>query len=286
MADDAPLPPGERDQDSLGRGPLGLAATERGQWRGRLGPLAAVVAVLGALGAGSLWWFIAGRGATRTDALRLRSPNLSWKPAAQWADPNAGLPGFTSARERLDSALKTVGQLTAELNSPALMREIASDGRPWGDLRQPAAAGSPPWQRWEIRLLEGHTLETYSRQLDFFAIELGVLLPEGKVLYVFNLSQAKPDTRLGDVRDETRCYLTWQSGRLGEADEELLTRAGVDGAGRVVLKFLPPAVERKLAELERAEAGSALDRVEKTCFGVRAAEGGYEFFVYEQLRRR
>ncbi len=286
MPDDAPLPPGELEQEALGSGQLASQPGKRPQWLRRIGPAVAAAAVLSAVGAGLLWWFICGRDAIDVSARPIRSPIRTWKPVAEWIDPNSGAHSPSSAKERLAAALETVGQITSQLNSPVLLRQIASDGRPWGDLRQPETAGSSPWERWEIRLLEGHTLETYARQLDFFGIELGVLLPEGKLLYLFNLSQAKPETRLGDVRDEKRCYLVWQEGRLAEADEELLARAGIDPAGRVVLKFLPPAVERKLAELERAEAGLAADRVVKTCFGVRATESGYEFFVYEQTRRR
>ncbi len=284
MADDAPPPADDAQQGNSE--PLASRPALRRPFSRRFGPAAAVGAVLMALGAGLLWWFIAGRKAGKPAGVQLPRTSGTWQPATDWADPAAGSGSQPSAKERLDAALETVGLLTPGLNSPELLREIASDGRPWGDLRLAETAGPSPWDRWEIRLLEGHTLETYAKQLDFFGIELGVLLPGGKVLYVFNLAQARPDTRVGDVGDEQRCYLTWQAGRLREADDELLTRAGVDPQGRVVLKFLPPAVQRKLAELERAEAGSAADRVEKTCFGVRAAESGYEFFVYEQTRRR
>jgi len=267
-------------------GPLRPAPAQSRRFQRRLAVAAAVCALVIAAGAVLLWWFYI-KGAPRkpagTQGHRTSGP---WKLAAQWADPADGSSGPLSAQERLDALLKGVGALTPELNSPSLLSEIASDGRPWGDLRQPQSAAPSPWNRWEIRLLEGHTLDTYARQLDFFGIELGVLLPDGEVLYAFNLSQARPDTRVGDVGNEKRCYLTWQAGRLREADLELLARAGVDSKGRVVLKFVPPAVERKLAELEQAEAGSALDRVEKTCFGIRAAESGYEFFIYEQIRRR
>jgi len=205
---------------------------------------------------------------------------LSWRllvgSREQDAGPAAGL----------DDLLQIVGELTPSLNSPALLREMAWDGGPWDDLRQRDTQRPEPWRRWEIRLLEGHTLETYARQLDFFGIELGVLEPGGRIVYVFNLSQARPATRVGEAAAERRCYLTWHSGALRRADEELLARAKVDAKGKVILKFLPPAVERRLAELEQAEAGADLSRVERTCFGIRAAGSGYEFFVYKQTFRR
>ena len=42
---------------------------------------------------------------------------------------------------------------------------------------------------------EGNTLDLYARQLDFFGIELGVLMPDNKIIYAFNLRKPKPDTR-------------------------------------------------------------------------------------------
>jgi len=208
-----------------------------------------------------------------------------WTPDFEWAEPVLASEADRPAAG-LDDLLQIVGELTPSLNSPALLREMAWDGGPWGDLRQRDTQRPEPWRRWEIRLLEGHTLETYARQLDFFGIELGVLEPGGRIVYVFNLSQARPATRVGEAAAERRCYLTWHSGALRRADEELLARAKVDAKGKVILKFLPPAVERRLAELEQAEAGADLSRVERTCFGIRAAGSGYEFFVYKQTFRR
>ena len=47
-----------------------------------------------------------------------------------------------------------------------------------GDGRTPGfgrGSGSGVARRWEVRFIEGNTLQTYARQLDFFEIELGVL---------------------------------------------------------------------------------------------------------------
>ena len=119
----------------------------------------------------------------------------------------------------------------------------------------PGKGGLP--RRWELHFIKGNTLDVYARQLDFFGIELGVLLPDNKVVYAFNLAKPKPDTRIGAADKEKRYYLTWrgEAGDLQKADRELLARAGVDTEDRLILKFLPPAVEATLATLEKSLRG-------------------------------
>lgn len=140
-------------------------------------------------------------------------------------------------------------------------------------------------RHWEVRFPEGNTLETYARALDFFRIELGVLLPDNRVLYVYNLSKPKPDTRVGPADQEKRYYLTWRRGTLMEADRELLRRAGVDPGDRLILKFLPPEVEAQLVELEKAAAGPRYDRIRTTYFAVVPQGNGFRFAVVDQVLR-
>ena len=137
-------------------------------------------------------------------------------------------------------------------------------------------------RRWEVQFLKGNTLETYARQLDFFGIEMGVLMPGNKLTYVSNLAKAKPDVRTGTADKEKRYYLTWRQGELKQADVELLGRAGVAAEGKLILKFLPPEVESWLAEIEKARAGAEAKRVRATHFGIQTEGDGYTFFVIEQ----
>jgi hypothetical protein len=140
-------------------------------------------------------------------------------------------------------------------------------------------------RHWEVRFPEGNTLETYARALDFFKIELGVLLPDNRVLYVYNLSKPRPDTRIGPADQERRYYLTWRRGSLVEADQELLRRAGVDPEGRLILKFIPAELEAQLVEMERARAGPRYDRVRTTYFAVVPQGSGFRFIVVDQVLR-
>jgi hypothetical protein len=131
-------------------------------------------------------------------------------------------------------------------------------------------------------------LDLYARQLDFFKIELGVLLPNNKIVYAYNLAKPKPDTRIvsNPAANERRYYLTWRNGEMQQADRELLVRAGVDVGDSLVLKFLPRAIEANLIALETSYAGGDAKRIRKTRFAVQADGAGYKFFVLEQSFKR
>jgi len=147
------------------------------------------------------------------------------------------------------------------------------------------SGGTGRRRHWEVRFPEGNTVETYARALDFFKIELGVLMPNNRIIYVYNLSKPRPDTREGAADQEKRYYLTWRRGSLMEADRELIRRAGVNPDDRLILKFLPPELESQLVQLERARAGDRSDRVRTTYFAVVPQGGGYRFIVVDQTLR-
>lgn len=161
-------------------------------------------------------------------------------------------------------------------------------GEGLGDRRgRRPGAPLPPAKTWEV-LFSKSTLDAYARQLDFFKIELGVLLPDNKIIYAHNLTKSKPDTRTvaNPAASENRYYLTWRSGEMQQADRELFSRAGVEVGDSLVVKFLPQEVEQRLIELEKTYAGGDAKRIRKTRFGVRAEGGGFEFFVLEQSLKR
>ena len=192
--------------------------------------------------------------------------------------------------------VENAAQLDAQLDDPAVVPRKrkgdfgtgggtgGGDGDGRGLGHGPGKGGIP--RLWELQYVKGNTLEVYARQLDFFGIELGVLLPDNKVVYAFNLAKPMPETRTGAADKERRYYLTWRgSGDLQKADRELLARAGIEVADRVILKFLPAAVEAQLAALEKAYAGKEAKDIRKTRFGVKPAGDGYAFYVLEQTHK-
>ena len=111
-------------------------------------------------------------------------------------------------------------------------------------------------RRWELRFKEGNTLDTYARQLDYFGIELGVLMEGEKVLYVSKLAQMRPRTRQGPRDQEKRYRFTWKQGSLEQADRMLLARANIEVGGSIIFKFLPPPLYQRLRVMEAEHAGA------------------------------
>jgi len=193
-----------------------------------------------------------------------------------------------SLEQTLAAVADAVASQAALLDDPSLTEEAISgkggstgDGRGLGRGSGPGGTGRR--RRWEVRFPPGNTLETYGRQLDFFKIELGVLMPDNRVVYASNFSTS-PRRREGPADQEPRYYLTWEKGGLEQADRELLARANVD-PGRWILKFIPRELELRLLGLEQKRAGERARSVRTTYFGIRPKGRGYEFYVMDQTYR-
>lgn len=192
---------------------------------------------------------------------------------------------------QLQDALASVADIVAtrlvDLDNPLITDPNSTEvGGNKGDLRRgQGSGGNGVPRRWEIFFDKGNTIDTYARQLDFFGIELGILLPGNQVQYVSGFSQPRPQVRVGPADAEKRFYLTWQRGDLQQADRELLARAGINPGNRLIVKFLPPEVEAKLAALERAYASGRANQVSSTRFGIRREGNGFAFYVISQQYR-
>lgn len=137
-------------------------------------------------------------------------------------------------------------------------------------------------QKWFVRFSDRGSLEMYARQLDFFDIELAVLVP-GKVTYIKNVSTPRPTVVVKtNFSDEKRLYMTWRGGSRRQADIELLRKAGVSVAGGVIYHFYPKETEARLVRLEREYAGRKNSEIRRTYFSVQGDGAGFRFVVTRQ----
>jgi hypothetical protein len=152
-----------------------------------------------------------------------------------------------------------------------------------GGLNDVAGTEIPHHERWTIQFPPGTTIESYTRQLDFFKIELGVIGGSQNVTYLTNLSNPKPQTRQAPGNTETRLYLIWNSGPMQEADEILVGRAGLNADGKVLAHFVPAAVEAEMLRLEADQAKTNnLSTLRRTVFGIQANGEAFRMVVLEQ----
>lgn len=161
-------------------------------------------------------------------------------------------------------------------------------GKEGGTGRPPLGSGSgkggfPREMRWFVKFTERGTLDEYAAQLEFFGIELGALMPDGKLLLVSKLNTPKPTVRtVTNGQEEKRLYFTWKGGTRKGVDLEILKKAGVDASNALVMHFYPPQTENQLAVLERQYKNREASKIKRTYFSVRSATQGFEFTITSQ----
>lgn len=212
-------------------------------------------------------------------------------------DPNATLEEDTeevAIEEVLENVVELSDQATEQLeqvmattaaNSGKVGSATGTGGRPLGS--GPGAAGISREQRWFIRFGRDASLEEYAKQLDFFGIEMGVLQPEGTIIYVSNFSGAPKKRTVNSGSGENRLYMTWRSGERRASDEELLKKAGVPASRQsMIFHFYPLKTEQQLASLEYNYAKRAASEIRRTYFLVKKQGSGYLFDVTRQTYLR
>lgn len=185
-----------------------------------------------------------------------------------------------NVQDTLAAVADAVALQAAILDNPALSDKLSA-GR-GGDGR---GKGSGIARRWEVRFDQGSSLEVYAKQLDHFGIELGVLMPNNRVVYVSQLFGTASQVREGARDQEKRYYLTWRSGELMAADRELLDQAGVESRGKIIMKFLPPQLEAQLQQMEQTRAGADASRIRRTRFRILPDGSGFKFDILDQSYR-
>ena len=145
--------------------------------------------------------------------------------------------------------------------------------------------GFPREQRWFVRFSEKAALAEYAKQLEFFGIELGALLPDGRLAYLSKPSADVPTIRfVKSGADETRLYMTWQGGERRAADVQLFAKAKIDiRSDTILFHFYPKKIEEELAELEIAYRNRKASQIRRTYFAVENDGARYKFSVYRQI---
>ncbi len=143
--------------------------------------------------------------------------------------------------------------------------------------------GFPREMRWFVKFVERGTLDEYAQQLEFFGIELGALMPDGKLVLVSKLTAGTPTVRtVVNGQDEKRLYFTWKGGTRKTLDLQLFQKAKVDASNALIMHFYPPATENQLAVLEQQYKNRKAADIKKTYFAVKSAKQGFEFAITSQ----
>lgn len=193
--------------------------------------------------------------------------------------------------ETLDSVMDLAEQATnlAQKQFELDLQNAGKKGRAVGTGRRALGLGGgekgiPREQRWFIAYADEAALDEYARQLDFFGIELGALLPEGKLVYISKLAAPQPTMRESTSGGgEKRLYMTWQGGNRKRADVGLFKKAGIDANQAVIFQFYPKETESLLAQLEFDYRKRKVQEIRRTYFSVQRKGAGFEFAVTRQV---
>ena len=192
--------------------------------------------------------------------------------------------------EMLDNVMEVSDQATqvAQEQFETASKNSGKPGSASGTGRRPLGMGNgksgfPREQRWFTRFADKGSLDSYARQLDFFKIELGALMPDGTLTYMTNMSTTPKTKKTTSGKNESRLYMNWQGGDRRKADLELFQKIKLDANDGMILHFYPKPVEQMLLKLERDYAGRPIKEIRRTYFFVRSAGTGYEFAVERQL---
>lgn len=233
---------------------------------------------------------------------------VEWPGGFEDGSPDETLRVDSPEPERLDASpaeieakdieivetLETVLQLSeqsAEIVQQQFDTGVESRGKPGsakGTGRKPLGRGDgkggmPREQRWFVRFAEKDEPQEYARQLEFFGIELGSLLPDGRLAYLPKPTQ--PDVRfVNDGSAEGRLYMTWQAGQRRSVDEGLFRSVGVSvNRDLPIFHFYPPETEAQLARLELDYRGLPVRKIRRTYYAIQRKGRGYEFVVTKQI---
>ncbi|WP_231739742.1 hypothetical protein [Thalassoglobus polymorphus] len=145
----------------------------------------------------------------------------------------------------------------------------------------------PNEERWFIRYSDKASVDEYAKQLDYFGIEMGALIPSGQLILMSNMSAGSPKkTTKSSGKGETRLYMTWQAGNRKAADETLFKKINVDVSDAILFHFYPKKTEQMLLQLEYDYAKRKASEIRRTYFVVAKKGSGYQFVVTRQTYLR
>lgn len=222
------------------------------------------------------------------ETLRVDSPD----PEVQDASPSEMPADQTEIAEALETVVElseaATQQVQQQFDTGVQNTGKASSAKGTGKKGLgigPGTGGLPREQRWFVRFGDRAGVDEYAKQLQFFGIELGALLPDGRLAYASNLTDPAPSVRYAaSGAGEQRLYMTWQGGDRRGADVELFKRAGVAvQADTVIFHFYPKETESQLVRLEVDYRGRPVKQIRRTYFAVEPSGQGYQFSVVRQI---
>ena len=204
--------------------------------------------------------------------------------------------------DTIEAVTDAVSTVAASLTTADTAAVASTAGTGMGDSRPPGPEGEgediiPRFERWQLNF-QASNKRSYAQQLDFYHIELGAFGGGSQGIdTASNLASAPKKKTNPNPKTEKRLYFSWKSATpLVQYDRQLLQQAGVQIAGRNIVRFIPNDVEppknleHVLAHIEmeyaKEKGYNSVTQIAKTVFESKSADTGYAFSVIEQRYRK
>lgn len=199
-------------------------------------------------------------------------------------------------QDTIEAVTDAVSSVAASLTTNDTSATATTAGTGAGDSRPPGPEGEgedivPRFERWQLNFT-ARDIASYSKQLDFFEIELGALGGSIQGVDVVSNLSSKPKGRLVvDTESEKRLFFMFKTASpLLQFDRQLLNAAGVNLNNRTTLKFISKDLENKLAQIEldyaKSKGHPSVTEIAKTVFESKPAGSGFQFEVTSQRYRK
>ncbi|MDB4614466.1 hypothetical protein OAH18_02125 [bacterium] len=236
--------------------------------------------------------------AVPVEPLRLQiSNNRQRSPALQVVspDPETGDPSVVdtqSAEAQLQTQvdqLATVATSSVQVAEKIEAKDKATAGQPGSQVADgtkvvKTTRSKNRSQRWFFEF-DRQSLTEYAKQLDHFKIEVGTVTPDGKLVYLRDVTKKTPTIRtVRSGKDEKRMYFRGLGSQ--SAAIKLFANCGIDASQGLTVHFLPKELEAQLAKLELEKNDADAKDILRTYFRIKPTKTGYKFEVKRQLFRR
>lgn len=191
--------------------------------------------------------------------------------------------------EFVEDVVELADNATQQVNAIPVSQP-GNPGSAVGTGRRRLGSGSgnavPNEERWYIKYSDKASVDEYAKQLDFFGIEMGALLPSGQLVLMTGMSGSPKKTVKSSGKGESRLYMTWQAGNRKAADETLFKKIGVDVSNAILFHFYPKKTEQMLLQLEFDYKKKKASEIRRTYFVAAKKGSGYQFVVTKQTYMR
>lgn len=205
-------------------------------------------------------------------------------------------PAMEQTLQFVTDSISSVSSALENFNS-----EMVGDSVGKGDSRPPGPLGEgediiPRYDRWELKFT-ARDRRNYAIQLEAFGIDIGAIgggIPTIDYVTKVASAPAKKSTTPKEEKERKRLkFISVSENVLLQYERQILQSAGIQHAGRQVIKFLPNDVEAVLAQAEgqyyadHKSKDVRIANIAKTVFECRPKNkgAGFEFVVIDQRYR-